>query len=127
MIDPPDESVIDRSRENLDGIACGPGGTGTVANDTPGERSPMDDIENKICDIIAKEARIDRALVTDGATMDDLKIASVDLVQIVFALEEGFDITIPEEAIKMDVKNVGEVVAAVKQLVLAKSTGAKGA
>ncbi|MBM3524684.1 MAG: acyl carrier protein [Alphaproteobacteria bacterium] len=87
----------------------------------------MDDIENRICDIIAKEARVDRALVTSGATLDDLKIASVDLVQIVFALEEGFDITIPEEAVKLDVKNVGEVVAAVKQLVLAKSTGAKGA
>ena len=80
----------------------------------------MDDIENKICDIIAKEARVDRALVVPGATMDDLKIASVDLVQIVFALEEGFDITIPEEAIKMDVKNVGEVVTAVRALVLAK-------
>ena len=80
----------------------------------------MDDIENKICDIIAKEARVDRGLVTPGATMDDLKIASVDLVQIVFALEEGFDITIPEEAIKMDVKNVGEVVTAVRALVLAK-------
>ena len=84
----------------------------------------MDDIENKICDIIAKEARVDRALVTAGATMDDLKIASVDLVQIVFALEEGFDITIPEEAIKMDVKNVGEVVAAVRELVLAKKPAA---
>ncbi|MBL8699646.1 MAG: acyl carrier protein [Alphaproteobacteria bacterium] len=84
----------------------------------------MDDIENKICDIIAKEARVDRALVTPGATMDDLKIASVDLVQIVFALEEGFDITIPEEAIKMDVKNVGEVVAAVRELVLAKKPAA---
>lgn len=80
----------------------------------------MDDIENKICDIIAKEARVDRALVVPGATMDDLKIASVDLVQIVFALEEGFDITIPEEAIKMDVKNVGEVLTAVRALVLAK-------
>jgi acyl carrier protein len=38
-------------------------------------------------------------------------------VQIVFALEVEFDITIPEDALGLDAKNVGEVVAAVRRIV----------
>ncbi len=85
----------------------------------------MDEVETKIFDIIAKEARIDRALVTSSATMEDLKIASVDLVQIVFAIEVEFDITIPEEALGLDVKNVDEVVVAVSKLVAESKAGSK--
>ena len=85
----------------------------------------MDEVETKIFDIIAKEARIDRALVTSSATMEDLKIASVDLVQIVFAIEVEFDITIPEEALGLDVKNVNEVVVAVRKLVEESKAGSK--
>jgi len=85
----------------------------------------MDEVETKIFDIIAKEARIDRALVKSDATMEDLKIASVDLVQIVFAIEVEFDITIPEEALGLDVKNVDEVVVAVRKLVNESMAGSK--
>ena len=85
----------------------------------------MDEVETKIFDIIAKEARIDRALVKSDATMEDLKIASVDLVQIVFAIEVEFDITIPEEALGLDVKNVDEVVVAVRKLVNETKVGSK--
>jgi len=85
----------------------------------------MDEVETKIFDIIAKEARIDRALVKSDATMEDLKIASVDLVQIVFAIEVEFDITIPEEALGLDVKNVDEVVVAVRKLVNESMAGFK--
>lgn len=85
----------------------------------------MDEVETKIFDIIAKEARIDRALVKSDATMEDLKIASVDLVQIVFAIEVEFDITIPEEALGLDVKNVDEVVVAVRKLVNESKAGSK--
>lgn len=77
----------------------------------------MDELESRICDVIAKDARIDRALITPEATLEDLKIASVDLVQIVFALEVEFDITIPEDALGLDAKNVGEVVTAVRRIV----------
>ena len=77
----------------------------------------MDDIEKKICEIIAKEARIDVATVVPTATIQDLKIASIDLVQIIFSIEEAFDIQIPEDAVGLDVKNVGDVVAAVRRLV----------
>jgi acyl carrier protein len=86
----------------------------------------MDDIEKKICEIIAKEARIDVATVVPTATIQDLKIASIDLVQIIFAIEEAFDIQIPEDAVGLDVKNVGDVVAAVRRLV-AEQGGASSA
>ena len=84
----------------------------------------MDDIEKKICEIIAKEARIDVATVVPAATIQDLKIASIDLVQIIFSIEEAFDIQIPEDAVGLDVKNVGDVVAAVRRLVAEQGGGA---
>lgn len=84
----------------------------------------MDDIAETICSIIAKEARLDPATVRPDSSVEDLKIASIDLIQIIFAIEEKFDIDIPEEAIKMDVKNVSEVVEAVKKLIADKAGGA---
>lgn len=86
----------------------------------------MDDLESRILDVIAKDARIDRARITPDATLEDLKIASVDLVQIVFALEVEFDITIPEDALGLDAKNVSEVVAAVRRIVEESKTSKAG-
>jgi len=83
-----------------------------------------EEIEKIVCDIIAKEARIDRAIVVPTATMEDLKVASLDLVEIIFAIEEKWDLHVPEEALKLDVKNVGEVVEVVRKLVVERAAGA---
>jgi acyl carrier protein len=86
----------------------------------------MGDLESRVLDVIAKDAGIDRALVTPESTLESLKIASVDLVQIVFALEVEFDITIPEDALGLDAKNVAEVVVAVRRIVEESKAGSAG-
>ena len=86
----------------------------------------MASIQDEIIDIIAKEASIDRDKVTPEATMDDLSIESLDLVEIIFALEEKFDIAIPYNAndpgaVGADLNTVKDVVEAVERLVGEKS------
>lgn len=86
----------------------------------------MSDVESRIKAIIAKEKEIDPSEIKRSSTMEDLNVESIDLVQIMFAVEEEFDIYLADEDVGFDIKNVGEVVDAVEKLVAAKE-GAAGA
>jgi acyl carrier protein len=56
----------------------------------------MDDPRaSRILDIVAAETFVERAKLVPDATIDDLGIASLDIVQTIFALESEFDIEIP--------------------------------
>jgi acyl carrier protein len=56
----------------------------------------MDDPRvSRILDIVAKETLVDRAKLLPEAMIDTLGIASLDVVQTIFALEEEYDIEIP--------------------------------
>ncbi len=48
-----------------------------------------------ILDVIAQGARLDRALLVPGATMEALAIPSLDMVDILFEVEERFGIYVP--------------------------------
>jgi len=55
-------------------------------------------VEEKVKDIIAEQLSVDRDQVTDGATfVEDLKADSLDTVELIMALEEAFDLEIPDE------------------------------
>jgi acyl carrier protein len=41
-----------------------------------------------VLSIISKEAAVDRARLTGAATLDDLGVASLDVVSILFAIED---------------------------------------
>ena len=82
----------------------------------------MSDVEERIKAIIAKEVSIDPSEIKPESTLEDLKIESIDLVQIMFAIEEEFDIYLAEADVGFDVENVGQVVDAVEQLVAAKGS-----
>ena len=83
----------------------------------------MSDVEDTVYAIIAKEVSIDPADIKPESTLEDLKVESIDLVQIMFAVEEEFDIYLAEADVGFDVKKVGEVVAAVNKLIAAKDSG----
>jgi len=52
----------------------------------------------KIMDIIANQLGVDKEMVTPGANIvDDLGADSLDVVELVMALEEAFDTEIPDE------------------------------
>lgn len=50
---------------------------------------------SRILDIFAKETLVDRAKLVPEATIDELGIASLDVVQAVFAIESEFNIDVP--------------------------------
>lgn len=57
---------------------------------------------------------VDAAKVTpDASFADDLEADSLDVVELVMALEEEFDITVPEEELQ-DVKTVGQAFDLIK-------------
>ena len=58
----------------------------------------MASTRDEIIEIIAKQSPVDREKVVPEAVMEDLEIESLDLVEIIFAIEEKFDITIPYNA-----------------------------
>ncbi|MDR3556217.1 MAG: acyl carrier protein [Syntrophobacteraceae bacterium] len=54
--------------------------------------------QTKIINIIANQLGVDKEMVTGGANIvDDLGADSLDVVELVMALEEAFDTEIPDE------------------------------
>jgi len=64
---------------------------------------------NAILDIIAEEALVDRAKLIPEATLESLGIASLDIISIVFALEERFGLVL-EQADLEGVQSLGQLV-----------------
>lgn len=58
----------------------------------------MAGVEDKVKQIIVEQLGVDEAEVTPSAAfVDDLGADSLDIVELVMALEEAFDIEIPDE------------------------------
>ncbi|MBP7517139.1 MAG: acyl carrier protein [Desulfobulbus sp.] len=55
-------------------------------------------VEEKMIDIIVEQLSVDREKVVPGASfVDDLGADSLDLVELIMAMEEEFDVEIPDE------------------------------
>lgn len=58
----------------------------------------MSDVAKKVKEIVAEQLGVDEdKVVNEAAFMDDLGADSLDTVELVMALEEEFDIEIPDE------------------------------
>jgi acyl carrier protein len=56
------------------------------------------DVTQKMIDIIVEQLNVEKDKVVPGASfVDDLGADSLDLVELIMAMEEGFDIEIPDE------------------------------
>ena len=79
----------------------------------------MAKVEEDIYDIVADKADVDRAKLVRDARLDDLEIESLDIVEIIFAIEEKFDIQIPYNAndAEMEFETVGQVVDALQKVI----------
>jgi acyl carrier protein len=80
-----------------------------------------DDVARKIIAIIAEQAMLDPAEVKPESTPEELGLDSLGLVEIVFAIEEAFDISVPYNANEpaksdFDISTVAKIVEAVKRL-----------
>ena len=75
-----------------------------------------DALGQKVIDVIARTQRIPVETVTPESTFEQLKIDSLDGINIVFELEKEFDISIPDEGVA-GLRSVRETIEGVRQLV----------
>jgi acyl carrier protein len=81
-----------------------------------------DSVKDRVIAIIAEQAVLEPGDVTMDATLADLGIDSLGLVESIFAIEEAFDIQVPfnanePEQSEFDISSVAAIVAAVEGLV----------
>ena len=81
-----------------------------------------EEIAQKVIEIVSEQSMIESQEVTLQSTPDQLGIDSLGLVEIVFAIEERFDVSVPYNANEpstsdFDLSTVGAVVDAVKRLI----------
>jgi acyl carrier protein len=81
-----------------------------------------DPVRDRIIQIIAEQAVLEPSDITPEATMEDLGIDSLGLVEAIFAIEEAFDVSVPFNANdpgegSFDISNVAAIVAAVEGLI----------
>ncbi len=70
----------------------------------------QDDIFEKVKAIVAEQLSVEAAEVTPEANfLNDLNADSLDVVEMVMALEEAFDVEIPDEAAE-EIKTVQDAV-----------------
>ncbi len=79
----------------------------------------MTDVTKDVVDIIAKKKRAEKPTVEMTDRLEDLGLESIDAVEMIFDIEEKFDIQIPVNANnpRTEFDTVEQVVKAVQQLV----------
>jgi acyl carrier protein len=86
-----------------------------VVTENPQDKAKL--IE-EIMDVVAAEGMVDRAKITPDATMESLDLKSVDIVMILTALEEKFDVYIPMDGPLQEAKDVKSLMEALADHVL---------
>jgi acyl carrier protein len=72
---------------------------------------------DEILDIVAQKALIDRSKLTPDVKLTDLNVNSLDMVEVIFALEDRFGVQLPFNANTSanEVQTVGDVIAMVEK------------
>ena len=80
----------------------------------------MSDVAADVMSVIKKKIRVDRSEITMDDRLADLGLESLDALELVFDLEEKFDIEIPVNANDAQIggfEKVSDVVAAVQKII----------
>ncbi len=74
-----------------------------------------EEIFDKVRDVIVDQLNVDETEVTEEASfIDDLGADSLDIVELVMALEEQFGVSIPDEEAE-NIKTVGDAVTYISE------------
>ena len=78
---------------------------------------------DEILDIVAQKALLDRSKLTREAKLADLNVSSLDMVEVMFALEDKFGIELPFNANinASTFSTVGDVITFVEKQLAAQS------
>ena len=73
---------------------------------------------SEIIDVIASEGMIPREKLEDDATIESLGLKSIDIVMILTAIEEKFDVYIPMDGSFQEAKDLKDLVDAISTHIL---------
>ncbi len=82
-----------------------------------------EEIAQRVMSVIAAAQKLAREKISVDSTFEDLGIDSLDGVNLLFALEEEFDIDIPDKA--MEIKTVGKIVENIERFLSEKPSLSK--
>jgi acyl carrier protein len=74
-----------------------------------------DDVMSRVIRVIAETQRIPVDSIKPESTFEELKIDSLDGINIVFAIENEFNINVPDDAAK-SLRSVSDVASGVERL-----------
>ena len=80
-----------------------------------------DDVQQTVFGIIAKEANLDVSRITPDSTLKDLEIPSLDAIQIIFEIEDHYQIQMPDRDPNFDTESVRGLVETVQKLLADKA------
>jgi acyl carrier protein len=80
-----------------------------------------DDLIQRVLKVISASKRIPPETVTIDSDFAQLSIDSMDAVEILFALENEFDISIPDDAVR-NVRNVRQMCEGIDKLIAGKAS-----
>jgi acyl carrier protein len=87
------------------------------------EASDLDQLSSRVIRVIAQTQRIPAESIAPDSTFDQLKIDSLDGINIIFALENEFGVEIPDEGVN-SMRSVREVAEGIRNLMPAKNQAA---
>ena len=74
-----------------------------------------DAVTEQVVSALAKVKHIPRETITPDGTLESLKLDSLDTITLLFELEEGLGVTIPDDRVR-NLRTVGDVIDIVRQL-----------
>jgi acyl carrier protein len=80
------------------------------------------ELASQIIDVIVKEGMVDREKATLDATIESLDLKSIDIVMILTAIEEKFDVYIPMDGPFHEAKNIGDLIDAIAAYIVKEKT-----
>jgi acyl carrier protein len=83
----------------------------------------MSDVLDRVIKVIAETQRIPAEKITVESTFEELQIDSLDGVNVLFAVENEFDISVPDDAAK-SIRSVQQMAEGVETLLKEKAAGA---
>jgi acyl carrier protein len=75
-----------------------------------------DDVMSRVIRVIAETQRIPADSISPDSTFEELKIDSLDGINIVFAIENEFNVNVPDEAAK-SIRSIRDVADGVQKLI----------
>jgi acyl carrier protein len=74
----------------------------------------QESIRDTVFGIVAKQAKLDITLLTPESTLKDLGVESLTAIEVLFEIEERFDIDFPDQSADLDAGTLQHLIEAVE-------------